>query len=281
MLTRIGDVEIWRILESVDPLYEPGFIFPNIDPDGAELLERAAPGCICAKSGKLSLPIQGFLLRTPDHTILVDSCVGNHKTTRVPAWNKRETGRFMASLAAAGVGPDDIDYVMCTHLHVDHVGWNTRLENGVWVPTFRKARYLLPEADVEFFGAEGGPTYTESVLPVNAAGLSETVSGAHQIGEAVRLVPTPGHSPGHVAVEIISRGDRALITGDALHTTVQCARPEWHFVYDADPVQAVASRRSLLEHTSEGGHLVIGSHFWLPSVGRTQVNGSAFDWVPH
>ena len=280
MLTRIGEVEIWRILESVDPLLPPETLYPNMDPDGVALLEQAAPGCICGQSGKLKMPVQGFLLRTPDHVILVDACVGNHKTTRLPAWHMRESDRFMAALKAAGVGPDDINYVMCTHLHVDHVGWNTRLENGVWVPTFSNARYLLPDADVTHFGAEGGPTYTESVLPVIAAGLSETVSGAHQIGDFVRLIPTPGHSPGHVSVEISSGGARAVITGDALHTSVQCARPDWQFIYDTDPVMAVASRRTLLEQASDGGHLVIGSHFWLPSVGHMRLNGDAFEWVP-
>lgn len=280
MLTRIGEVEIWRILESVDPLWPPETLYPNIDPDGVDLLNQAAPGCICADTGKLKMPVQGFLLVTPDHRILVDACVGNHKTARLSAWHNRETGRFLASLAAAGVQPDEIDYVMCTHLHVDHVGWNTRKENGVWVPTFANARYLLPDADVVHFGDEGGPTFTESVLPVISAGLSETVSGAHQIGDFVRLIPTPGHSPGHVSVEIISGGQRAVITGDALHTSVQCARPDWHFIYDADPVQAVASRRALLEQVSEGGHLVIGSHFWLPSLGHAEAEGRAFRWVP-
>ena len=250
MLTRIGEVEVWRILESVNPLHPPEVLYPNIDPDGVDLLGAAAPGCICSQTGKLKMPVRGFLLRTPDHTILVDACVGNHKTADLPTWNKRETGRFMAGLTAAGVGPDDIDYVMCTHLHVDHVGWNTRLENGVWVPTFRNARYILPAADVDFFGPKGGPTYTESVWPVIAAGQAETVSGAHQIGDYVRLVPTQGHSPGHVAVEITSQGARALITGDALHTSVQCVRPNWQFLYDSDPVQAVASRHALLERTS-------------------------------
>jgi glyoxylase-like metal-dependent hydrolase (beta-lactamase superfamily II) len=145
------------------------------------------------------------------------------------------------------VTPADVDVVFCTHLHVDHVGWNTRLENGQWVPTFPNARYLFPEADEEHYGKDAGETYTESVLPVIAAGQAELVRGAHEMRDGITLFPTPGHTPGHSSVMIDSGGARAVITGDAIHSTAQCAHPGWHFRYDTDAEAAVRSRRCLLE----------------------------------
>jgi glyoxylase-like metal-dependent hydrolase (beta-lactamase superfamily II) len=138
-----------------------------------------------------------------------------------------------------GVTPADIDVVFCTHLHVDHVGWNTRLENGQWVPTFPNARYLFPAEDEAHYGEDPGETYTESVLPVIAAGQAELVRGAHEIATGITLWPTPGHTPGHSSVLIESGGARAVITGDAIHSSAQCGHPGWHFRYDTDPEAAV------------------------------------------
>ncbi len=279
MLCRIGEVEVWRILEMVGPFREATTLFPTAGPDVARIMEDIAPGQIEQGSGRVILPIQGYLLKTPDHVVLVDTCVGNHKTfPSFEPWNRREDGRFMAALAAAGVRPAEVDYVMCTHLHVDHVGWNTRLVDGRWVPTFSNARYLFPARDVARFGAEPMPFYTESVLPVIAAGQAEEVGSDHGIGDCLTLIATPGHSPGHVSVLIRSGGAEAIITGDALHTTPQCRFPDWHFCYDADPEQAVASRRALLERASESGARVLGTHFLLPSIGRVKAEGEGFRW---
>jgi glyoxylase-like metal-dependent hydrolase (beta-lactamase superfamily II) len=163
-------------------------------------------------------------------------------------------------------------------VHIDHVGWNSKLEDGRWVPTFPNAKYLLPEADNDAFSTSGGPSYQESVLPVIAAGQAEMVSEGHKLGDDITLFPTPGHSPGHVAIQLDSNGARALTTGDALHTTAQCWHPEWHFVYDQDVDQAEASRRNLLENAAESGARVLGSHFLLPSIGRVKASGDAFKW---
>ena len=279
MLCRIGEVEVWRLLEMNGPFREATTLFPTAGPDVARIMEALAPGQIEAGTGRVILPIQGFLLKTPDHNVLVDACVGNHKT--IPSfetWNMREDGRFLAALAAAGIGPDDVDYVFCTHLHVDHVGWNTRLENGRWVPTFRNARYLFPQADVGVFGANPSPSYRESVLPVIEAGQAETVGPDHGIGDHITLLPTPGHTPGHVSVRIRSGGAEAVITGDALHTTPQIRFPDWHFCYDSDADEAVASRLRLLGTAAETGARVLGSHFLLPSIGRIRAEGDGFRW---
>ncbi|KZM47923.1 MBL fold metallo-hydrolase [Labrenzia sp. OB1] len=279
MLCKVGDVEVWRILEVHAPFQTPEELFPGAGPDVAKIVEARVRGGVCPRSGRLILPVQGFLLKTPSHVILVDSCVGNDKTVPgTPDWHKRSTPRFMAALTAAGVGVAEIDYVLCTHLHTDHVGWNTRLEDGRWVPTFPNARYLMPSADEQMQRGRNGDLYKESILPVVEAGQVELVEAGHMLGDHVTLIPTPGHTPGHVSVKIKCGGSEALITGDALHSTVQCWHPDWHFKFDADAQMAVTSRRHLLETASDSGCLVLGSHFALPSLGRVKADKGAFRW---
>ena len=280
MLCRIGNIEVWRILESVDPFLMPEDFFVDTDLDPVAELARLAPRQLCPETGRMLLPIQGFLLKTPDHVILVDACVGNHKTFPLfDTWHQRSGGRFMAGLAAAGVSPEDVDYVLCTHLHVDHVGWNTKLEDGRWVPTFANARYILPAEDNAHFCADPSPVYQESVSPVIAAGQAELVAADHQLGDHVALISTPGHTPGHVSVQIRDGDMAAIITGDALHSTVQCWHPHWNFAHDADRPLAAQSRRTLLEISSGSGDVILGSHFPLPSLGRIRADGDNFRWI--
>ncbi len=280
MLCRIGAVEIWRILEVNAPFLTPEELWPEAGPDARATVEAHVPGCLCPASGLLILPIQAFLLKTPAHVVLVDACICNDKTVPgLPDWNGRSDGRFMAGLAAAGVGPGDVDFVLCTHLHTDHVGWNTRLLDGRWVPTFPRARYLMPAADEGLQRARGSDLWRESVSPIIEAGLAELAGADHMLGDEVSLVPTPGHTPGHVSVLVRSEGRTAMITGDALHSAVQCWRPDWRFRYDVDAGRAVASRRNFLEQASETGCTVLGSHFMLPSIGRVAAKGEAFRWI--
>lgn len=279
MLCKIGEIEVWRMLDIHAPFLLPTQLFPNAGADVGTEISRLVPGGICPQTGKLILPIQGFLLKTPQHVILVDSCVGNDKTVpKLPDWHQRKDTRFMACLTAAGLAPWDVDYVLCTHLHTDHVGWNTRLDNGRWVPTFPNARYLLPSEDEALHRAENSPLYAESVLPVIAANQGELVQSGHKLGAHVTLIPTPGHTPGHVSVLVQSGGEEAIITGDALHSSAQCCHPDWHFKFDMDAEQAVTSRRTLLETASQSGSLVLGSHFALPSLGRVTAKGDRFMW---
>lgn len=280
MLTRVGNVEIWRILESVDAYMEPRKFFPEMGAEGLALMREVAPRQLCPQTGLVLLPIQGFLIKTPQHVILVDACVGNGKTyPSFEGWHKRSCGRFMAGLAAAGVTPADIDFVMCTHLHVDHVGWNTKLENGHWVPTFPNARYILPAAEIDHHSVDPSAVYNESILPVIAAGQAEIVGSDHMLGDYVSLVSTPGHTPGHVSVQILDSGFGAVITGDVIHSPVQCYKPEWQFYYDDDGLQAVKTRRSFLASTCDSGHKLLGSHFPLPSLGTIQAHDAAFKFV--
>ena len=279
MLCKIGEIEVWRILEIHAPFLTPAELYPNAGPDVAETIAALVPGSVTPNSKRLILPIQGFLLKTPAHVILVDSCVGNDKTVpNLPAWHQRSDNRFMAALTAAGVTPEDVDYVLCTHLHTDHVGWNTKLEDGRWVPTFPNAKYLMPSADDALHRANDTDIYRESVLPVVEANQVEFVEAGHKLGDHITLFPTPGHTPGHVSVQLDSAGQQALITGDALHSTAQCWHPEWHFKFDTDPDMAVTSRRSLLDTAAELQCVVLGSHFSLPSLGKVKRTATAFEW---
>lgn len=280
MLCRIGEIEVWRILELCGPIDPPDYLYPTAGPDVAQQINDRNPGAVCAQTGGLILPVQGFLLRTPDHLILVDSCVGNHKTARLEAWHMRESDRFLQALAAAGATPGDVTHVMCTHLHIDHIGWNTRRVDGRWVPTFPNARYLFPSADVTAMAPHMAESFAESVTPVIEAGLAEDVTEGYQIGDLVRLMPTPGHTPGHVSVLLESQGQRAVITGDALHSIAQCWHPDWHFVFDFNAEEAVTSRQALLGHAAETGQRVLGTHFTLPSLGRIRAEGDVFAWEP-
>ena len=278
MLCKIGDIEVWRILEINGPYLSPEQLFPAVGPKVVRAIQEHAPHQLCQQTGGLILPIQGFLLKTPSHIILVDSCVGNDKDNSHLDWNMRSTNRFMSALSAAGISPDEIDYVLCTHLHTDHVGWNTKLENGRWVPTFPNARYLIPDEDEKHFREGSGNSYNQSVLPVLEAGQVELVKSEHSLGDHVTIIPTPGHTPGHVSVLLKSGGSEAIITGDAIHTSAQCWYPDWHFVYDTDAELAVKSRRHLLEEASESNRKVLGTHFALPSIGHVKANGDVFRW---
>ena len=185
---KVGDVTIHRVVEQEGPFFDPLEFFPTLT---AEVLEEnrgwmTEGGYLDRQSGQLVLCIQSYLVQTPHHTILIDSCVGNHKPrpTR-PFWNMLSTDRFEKNLAATGVSVDQIDYVMCTHLHVDHVGWNTRLENGRWVPTFPKAKYVFADRELAYWtetekrDASAAPWITDSVLPIVAARLEEVVKSDH------------------------------------------------------------------------------------------------------
>ncbi len=185
----------------------------------------------------------------------------------------------MAGLTAAGVTPADVDFVMCTHLHIDHIGWNTRLDDGRWVPTFPKAKYIFPAADHAHFSADPSTTYQESVLPVIEANQAELVGSDHMLGDYLSLIPTPGHTPGHVAVEVANAKKAAMITGDVMHSSIQCLRPHWNFAYDGDKALAEQSRRTFLKNASETQGLLLGSHFPLPSIGRVSAKNDAFSWV--
>lgn len=278
----VGDIAVHRIVEQVLPFETPQGFLPTLAPEIlAENRAWMEPVDLDPATGKLVLCIQSYVLRTPHFTVLIDSCVGNDKTNpRFPAWNGRTDPTYMNALATAGIGVNDIDYVMCTHMHVDHVGWNTRLIGGRWVPTFPNARYVFAEREYAHWSALHAkspvPVYAESVLPVIEAGRADMVADTHAIGDHIRLTPTPGHTPGHVAVELGRGRTDAVFTGDLIHTWLQARYPELSMRADADPVQSAATRRAFLERHCDTATLCCTSHFPSPSTMRVKRWGEGF-----
>jgi glyoxylase-like metal-dependent hydrolase (beta-lactamase superfamily II) len=280
---QVGDMTIHRVIEQEEPLFDPLTFFPSLTKETLEenrgWLEQAQ--ALDAKTGMLSLCIQSYVIRTPHHTILVDSCVGNDKErpTR-PFWHRKSDDRWMRSLAATGLSVDDIDFVMCTHLHVDHVGWNTRLENGRWVPTFPKARYIFAEKELAYWTAEHArepnPVIADSVLPVVEAGRADVVRSDHVLNDHIRLTPTPGHTPDHYAVEIGKGRTEAVMSGDLIHSPLQARYPELSMRADSDQAQSAVTRRKFLECHCEARTLVCTAHFPSPSHGRFSRWGEGF-----
>ncbi|MEL7154205.1 MAG: MBL fold metallo-hydrolase [Pseudomonadota bacterium] len=293
MLYRIGEVEIWRVLECVSALMPIRQFFPTLTDEDFEahrnLIEPHGM-TVDPDTGEhwIVLPVQAFLLRTPHHLVLVDACVGNHKTLpTLPMWNDQRSSRFMAALTAAGARPEDVTHVMCTHLHVDHVGWTTQLRDGRWVPTFPNAKVMATQADLDHArtGAETHPDlnpghiWRQTIQPLLDADLFEVVESDHGIGDAIRFRPTPGHTPGHVSVEIaLPHEVGAVVTGDLIHSPIQCALPEMSPRVDFDKTLAAQTRRQFLGEAAESRQLMLSSHFPLPSVGRIDKHGEAFRW---
>jgi glyoxylase-like metal-dependent hydrolase (beta-lactamase superfamily II) len=200
--------------------------------------------------------------------------VGEHRTGLLPPADRP----FLDVLAEAGYGVEDIDSVVCTHLHFDHVGWNTRLVDGEWVVTFPAARYLFGRTEWEHWSVTEGAYMNvgDTVRPVVDAGQADLVDADHRVCEQVRLVPTPGHTPGHVSVVVESGDDRAVITGDLAHHPIQIAEPDLASAGDSDAAQAAATRRTFLADRAADGALVIGTHFAGPTAGRVTPDGDGW-----
>jgi len=278
----VGDLTIHRAIEQEVPFFPALELLPQLTP---ELLAENRGWLRRAKaideSDVLILCFQSYIVRTPHHTVLIDSCIGNDKPRPGrPKWHMKTDDTYMRALAAAGVTPADIDYVMCTHLHVDHVGWNTRLENGRWVPTFPKARYVFGKTEYQYWSEQNRngevPPFADSVLPVVEADRAEIVSDDFAIGDHVRILPTPGHTPGHVAFALGRGKDDAVFSGDLMHTPLQTLYPELSPKFDVDPAQAAATRRNFLERYCETDTLCCTAHFPSPSVGKIKRKGNGF-----
>jgi glyoxylase-like metal-dependent hydrolase (beta-lactamase superfamily II) len=288
MTTRLelGSLTIHRIVEQEGPFFEVLKFFPALT---KELLEEnrawLQPRFLDA-SDQLMLCIQSYLVQTPHHNILVDTCVGNHKPrpTR-PFWHMMKSDRFEKNLAATGLGVGDIDFVMCTHLHTDHVGWNTRLDNGRWVPTFPKARYVFADRELDYWtkrqkdDATAVPWVTDSVLPIVAANRADIVKSAHAFNDLVTLIPTPGHSIDHYSLQVGKPGADAVITGDMIHSPLQARYPELGMMSDYDSKQAGVSRRELFGRFCDTSTLMCTAHFPSPSTGRVVRWRDAFDFA--
>ena len=274
---RIGEVTVTRVVE----IEATGGMSPIL-PDATREKLREIPWLyphFADENGRMRGSIHALIIETPDRIIVVDTCVGNDKQRANPPWNQLQTS-FLQDLAAAGYATDRVDCVLCTHLHVDHVGWNTMLVDGKWQPTFPKARYLMGQVEFEHWrGFENPDTQTimaDSVLPVFDAGLVDLVATDHQLCPEVSLIPTVGHTPGHVSVLIQSQGEEALITGDFIHHPCQMAHPEWSAAVDSDPEQSRRTRAEVFARYADTPTLIIGTHFATPTAGRLVRDGEAY-----
>lgn len=287
---QFGDVRVDRILEFERPTLPPSQLFPTSTPE-AIARHRAwlEPRLLDPHSGLLVAAFHSFLVRSRGRTILVDTCSGNDKPR--PQKQRYHLNRwpYLEHLAAAGVTPAQIDFVVWTHLHVDHVGWNTRLEKGRWVPTFPKAKYLLVRPEWDYWRKHyktptfvDDPYYLDSILPVIEAGQAAYVSSDYRFTEEVWLEPTPGHTPGHVCVHVRSRDVECVMSGDLIHHPVQCAEPEWSSCFCVDPDDARHARGAFLQQYEDGPVTILPAHFPTPTAGRIRRAGSAwqFEFLP-
>lgn len=288
---KLGDITVHRVVEQEGPFFNAFEFFPTLT---AEVLEEnrgwmTQGGYLDKQNDQLMLCIQSYLVQTPRYNILIDSCVGNHKprSKRLSFWNMMDSDRFEKNLAGTGVSVDQIDYVMCTHLHVDHVGWNTKLENGRWVPTFPNAKYIFADRELAYWtetekrDPSNAPWIADSVLPIVAARREEVVKSDHQLSDVVKLIPTPGHTIDHYSVQVGKPGADAVIAGDMIHSPLQARNPELGMRADYDSQQAGESRRKLFSCLCDTSTLVCTAHFPSPSSGRVKRwdNGFKFEAV--
>lgn len=275
----VGKVKITKIVE-VESTGGTRFILPQATGEKIQKLPWLIPH-FATEEGRLKMTIHSLIVETPSQRIVVDTCLGNDKQGRkVPTWNDLHNP-FLENLAAAGYPADTIDLVLCTHLHVDHVGWNTKLVDGKWVPTFPNARYVFGRAEYEYWKTHSeepdkASVFSDSVQPIVDAGRADLVASDQQLSDEITLIPTPGHSPGHMSVHIKSDGSEGLLTGDVAHHPCQMAHLDWSSTADSDPVQSARTRQELFSRFADTPTLVIGGHF---SAGNIKRDGKGFRLV--
>ncbi|MEM8766268.1 MAG: MBL fold metallo-hydrolase [Pseudomonadota bacterium] len=278
---QVGAVKITRIVE-MEVAGGSRFILPDATREACLPIDWMQPHFMDAE-GNLIMSIHALVVDTGARRIVVDTCIGNDKQRSVPNWTNLQTS-FLADLEAAGYPRESIDTVLCTHLHVDHVGWNTMLVDGEWVPTFPNARYLLAKPEFEYWDAEepddlNDGVMADSVRPVVEAGLVDLIDWEHQVCAEVSLTPTPGHTPGHVSIAIRSEGAEALITGDCFHHPCQMTRVDWCSSADYDQAAGQATRERLLKQFSGSDVLIIGTHFATPTAGHIKPREAGGYWL--
>jgi glyoxylase-like metal-dependent hydrolase (beta-lactamase superfamily II) len=278
-----GNVSLTRIVESEGPLLSPFELLPDCTPDHInENLSWLAPRFYDPQAQLLVITIQSFLLRAGGKTILVDACSGDHKDRRRPFFHRREWG-WLEKLEAAGVRPADVDIVMCSHLHVDHVGWNTRLRNGTWVPTFPNARYLISQREWEYWRSlagvislrRTGDFISDSVLPIVEGGQADLIDDRHGLCDCIGIEPAHGHTLGQFVVRIGAGGNEAILSADLMHTPLQMRYPQWSTHFCVDPDLARRTREDFL-HRHCNGPLIFPAHFPSPCGGRIMRDGSHY-----
>ena len=273
---QVGDVRITRVVELTSASIGR-YILPQANAENIGALDWIGP--FLTDDGRLLMSFHSLVVESMGQTIVVDTCIGNDKARGYPRWDRMQS-TFLHDFAEAGFATDAVDTVLCTHMHVDHVGWNTRLVDGRFQPTFASARYLYARDEWMHWreqpSDDTGPVIEDSVQPVFDAGLADLVDADASVNDEVRLVPTPGHTPGHVSVAIRSRGEEAMITGDMIHHPCQIAYPDWSTTADSDQDWARDTRQAFLARHADTPVLIIGTHFAGPTAGRLVRDGDRY-----
>ena len=269
---KIGDVEITRIVEVNGWEDDISMLWPDAGPQDVQKYPWLFPH-FATPDGKMIISFQCFVMRTPQYQIMLDTCIGADRQREFDVFTNMQTS-FLEDLSAAGFKREEMDYVLCTHLHFDHVGWNTHLVDGKWVPTFPNARYLFGKSEYEHWkmleetkGYHDLNHMADAVQPVVDAGLVDLIDIEHKVCPEISLRPTPGHTPGHVSICIESKGEKAVITGDLMHNPIQLAEPKRIVRFDMDQEAGAQTRQDFVDDYANQDVLVIGSHFADPSAG--------------
>ncbi len=272
---RVGDAVIHRVEEWRGTFMTPQTLFVGYSDEAYAASKPLVAGpYLDGETDAIDARLQSWVVEVGGLRVLIDTGAGNDKTRPgIPLFGNLRTP-FLARLAAAGFTPADIDLVICTHLHVDHVGWNTRLDAGEWVPTFPRARYVFPLPDAEYWDPRNRERYPpkigeevnagffdDSVRPILERGIAELVAGPQDLTAHLRLEPAPGHTPGSQTITVTSRGRRAMFVGDILHHPLQIMNPSWNSIFCEDGARARASRRAVLERAAEDEAIMIPAHF--------------------
>lgn len=276
---QVGDVKITRVVELEVPIpYSESSFLKQASPEALKSMPWLSPHFVTPE-GALILSIHALLVDAPGLKLVVDTCVGNDKHRAMLRGQALHTD-FLKHIAEAGFPREEVDAVVCTHLHVDHVGWNTMLEDGKWVPTFPNAKYIIGKREYEHrlteMDAEAAKIMDDSIKPIFDAGLAQTVEMDHRISPEVRLMPTTGHTPGHVSVVIESKGETAIITGDMMHHPCQIGHPDWSSEFDGDKAAAAVTRNAMVKDWADSPSLIIGTHFAAPTAGYIKRNGASY-----
>ncbi len=282
-MIQVGKTTITPVLEIHDDhVIQEGI--PDATPEAVKQITWLHPN-YADETGKLKAQVQAFLVEANGKKIVVDTCIGDGRDRPgLPEWGRLQTG-FMERFKKVWQ-PEEVDIIVCTHMHFDHVGWNTTLVDGKWQPTFPNAQYIFSKREFDYWNGKPEKEmeddrmgFEESILPAHEAGLTKLVPDDYKVTEEISLVPTPGHTPGHVAILIQSQGESALITGDALHHPCQITHPAWGTPFDTDTEQANKSRLELLKRFANTNTLFIGAHFAEPIAGKIKRDGEGFKLV--
>lgn len=284
----LGDVDVTRVVELASKGLPRDLVFPDVELRRWREHEHwLAPEFLDLGEDVVRTMNQSWLLRSEGRTILIDAGIGNGKDRPyMPFFDKLDTN-FLDNLAAAGAQPEDVDLVVCTHIHTDHVGWNTRSVNGEWVPTFPNADYIIPRADFDYWNpanghrTRSGPrmmnVFEDSVAPVHRAGKAVIWEGdRYDVDANLSIEPAPGHTPGSALVRLRSGTEKAVFAGDALHSPLQIPEPDCCPSFDEDEPRARVTRRRVLEQAADENELVFPAHFPGPGAAEVARDGTTF-----